>query len=85
MSMQAENRISAVSNGRLSKQGNGTALLISKAMLEASGLRQGEDVIVTATPDEITVRRADADSERARVAVDDVFQRYGPALKKLAE
>ena len=74
-----------IAQGRLSRQGNGTALLVSKAVLEASGLSQGDDVSITATQDEITVRRAAGDYDRARAAIDDVFAQYGPALKNLAK
>jgi antitoxin component of MazEF toxin-antitoxin module len=72
---------------RLQKYGNSHALVIDKALLEATGIGPDMDLSVSVQADTITISRANVGIGRERVdhIMDRVERDYGKALKRLAE
>jgi putative addiction module antidote len=70
---------------KLISVGNSTGIVIARELLAASGLAQGEDVIIKASPGRIEIEAADDDFERQMAIARDVMQRRRKALRQLAK
>ena len=69
----------------IKKIGNSTGLILPKELLARLGLKQGDEVIVTETPEGLRMTRDDADFEKAMTIVDDIMVEYRDTLKALAK
>ncbi len=69
----------------IKKIGNSTGLILPKELLARLGLEQGDEVIVTETPDGFRVTRDDRDFEEAMKIVDDIMVEYRETLQALAK
>lgn len=71
----------------LQKYGNSHALVIDKALMDATGITPDTQLTVTVTGDAIIVRPNNVGVGRERVdeLMQQVVKNYGNALKKLAE
>lgn len=74
------------STTRLTRQGNSTAVTLSREVLNAAGLERGDEVLVIADPGSgaITIRRADDAYARAIAAGRAFAQRYRRTMAALA-
>ena len=70
---------------KLISVGNSTGIVISRELLAESGLAQGEDVIIKASPGRIEIEAADDDFERQMAIAREVMQRRRKALRQLAK
>lgn len=70
---------------KIRRQGNSLGLTLPAAMTEALNLREGDEVHVTQTQDEIVVRAHDPAFDDVREAADWVARRYRNAFKALAD
>jgi len=71
--------------GKLVGVGNSTGVIIARELLAESGLAQGEDVIIKASPGRIEIEAADDDFERQMAIAREVMQRRRKALRQLAK
>jgi putative addiction module antidote len=71
--------------GKLVSVGNSTGIVIARELLAESGLAQGEEVIIKASPGRIEIEAADDDFERQMAIARDVMKRRRKALRQLAK
>ena len=69
----------------IKKIGNSTGLILPKELLARLGLKQGDQVIVTETPEGLRFTRDDAEFEKAMKIVDDIMVEYRDTLQALAK
>ena len=69
----------------IKKIGNSTGLILPKELLARLGLEQGDEVIVTESPDGFRVTRDDKDFDEAMKIVDDIMVEYRETLQALAK
>ena len=69
----------------LKKIGNSTGLILPKELLARLGLEQGDNLMLTETPDGFRISRADADFEKAMKIVDEIMVEYRDTLQALAK
>ena len=69
----------------IKKIGNSTGLILPKELLARLGLQQGDEVVVTDTPDGFKVSRAAADLERGMEIARKAMKTYRSALTELAK
>jgi len=65
--------------------GNSTGVVVPRELLALSGLAQGEEVTIKASPGRIEIEAADDDFERQMAVARDVMQRRRKALRQLAK
>ena len=70
---------------RLIRQGNSTGLTLTREVLEAAGLERDDRVIITASEDGLTVRKADGEHQRWMAAYREIADRYRNTLAALAK
>ena len=72
---------------RLTRTGNSVALVLDRALLEATGIDVDKPVEVSTHGDAIVVRPARSRHRRKKLdaVVADAHVRYGPVFRKLAE
>lgn len=75
------------STAKLIKQGNSTAVVVPKAMLDETGLQRGDVVAVEplASGDGVTIRRVDEHRAKAWRAYEASEDRYAAAYAELAK
>lgn len=75
------------STAKLIKQGNSTAVVVPKAMLDDAGLQRGDAVTVEPLPsgDGVVIRRADERRAKAWRAYEASEERYAAAYAELAK
>lgn len=69
----------------LKRIGNSTGLILPKELLARLGLEQGEQVIVTETPDGFNVRRDVETFEKGMEVARKAMRSYRNTLKELAK
>ena len=69
----------------IKKIGNSTGLILPKELLARLGLQQGDEVVVTESPEGFKVTRDNAEFERAMAIVDDIMVEYRETLEALAK
>ena len=69
----------------IKKIGNSTGLILPKELLARLELTQGDEVIVTETPDGFRVTRDNSDFEHAMQIVDEIMVEYRDTLEALAK
>jgi putative addiction module antidote len=70
---------------QIKKIGNSTGLILPKELLQRLGLEQGDEVIVSESPDGLTISPyAEDDDETMRIARK-VMKKYAGTLKALAK
>ena len=69
----------------IKKIGNSTGIILPKELLTRMGIAQGDEVIVTETPDGFRVTRDNLDFEQAMKIVDDIMVEYRETLQALAK
>ncbi len=65
--------------------GNSTGVIVPRELLALSGLAQGEEVTIKASPGRIEIESADDDFERQMAIAREVMQRRRKALRQLAK
>jgi putative addiction module antidote len=70
---------------RLVKQGNSTGLTLTREVLEAAGLERDDRVIVTASKDGLTVRKAEGEHQKWMEAYRKIADRYRHTFAALAK
>ncbi len=69
----------------LKKIGNSTGLILPKELLARLGLAQGDEVIVTETPNGLSIGRNDAVLEQGMEIARQAMKTYRSALVELAK
>jgi putative addiction module antidote len=69
----------------IKKIGNSTGLILPKELLTRLGLEQGDEVIVTETPDGFSVSQSEPVLEKGLEIARQAMKTYRPALKELAK
>ena len=69
----------------IKKIGNSTGLILPKELLARLGLIQGDEVIVTETPDGFKISRTEPVLERGLQIARKAMKTYRPALRELAK
>ncbi len=69
----------------IKKIGNSTGLILPKELLARLGLEQGDEVIVTETPDGFAVKRGDEVFEQGIEIARKAMKTYRNTLKELAK
>lgn len=69
----------------IKKIGNSTGIILPKELLARMGIAQGDEVIVTETPDGFRVTRDNSDFEQAMKIVDAIMVEYRETLQALAK
>jgi putative addiction module antidote len=69
----------------IKKIGNSTGLILPKELLARLGLKQGDSVVVTETPDGFAVSRGDETFEQGMELAREAMKTYRNALKELAK
>ena len=69
----------------LKKIGNSTGLILPKELLVRLGLEQGDEVVVSETPNGFSVGKASPDLEKGMEIARKAMQRYRAALTELAK
>jgi putative addiction module antidote len=70
---------------RIKKIGNSTGLILPKELLARLNLAQGDEVIVTETPEGLRLTRKNPDFEASMRIVDDIMREYRETLRELAK
>lgn len=70
---------------QIKKIGNSTGLILPKELLARLGLIQGDEVIVTETPDGFKISRTEPVFERGLEIARQAMKTYRTALKELAK
>lgn len=73
------------SEGRLTRHGNSTGLVLSREVLDAAGMERGDGVKIRAEPGKVTVEKADTVHSRAMDAYREFAARFRVALRALAK
>ncbi len=69
----------------IKKIGNSTGLILPKELLSRLGLQQGDEVVVTETPDGFAVKRGDDTFEKGIEIARKAMKTYRNTLKELAK
>jgi putative addiction module antidote len=69
----------------IKKIGNSTGLILPKELLARLGLKQGDSVVLTETPDGFAVSRGDETFEKGMELAREAMKTYRNALKELAK
>lgn len=69
----------------IKKIGNSTGLILPKELLARLGLKLGDSVVVTDTPDGFRITRDSSDFDEAMRIVDDIMVEYRDTLAALAK
>lgn len=70
---------------QLKKIGNSTGLIFPKELLARLGLQEGDDVVLSVTPDGLNITKGDAAFERGLEIARKAMKTYHNALKELAK
>lgn len=70
---------------KLSSVGNSTGVIIPRDLLAISGLVQGEEVVIKASPGKIEIEARDDDFERQMAIAREVMRKRRRALRELAK
>lgn len=69
----------------IKKIGNSTGLILPKELLARLGLRQGDSVFVTETPDGLAISRSDETFNKGMEIARKAMKTYHNTLKELAK
>ncbi|HEU4988116.1 MAG TPA: AbrB/MazE/SpoVT family DNA-binding domain-containing protein [Rhizobiaceae bacterium] len=72
-------------NVTIRKIGNSEGVILPKEVLERHNLRAGDELVLTDSADEISLKPSDETFERQMKAARQIMDQYKVALQKLAE
>jgi putative addiction module antidote len=76
---------STVMKLELKRIGNSTGIILPKELLARLGLKQGDEITVTETPDGVHLLRTDETFDKGLEIAREVMREYHNALKELAK
>ncbi len=83
--MNKQTNIVADKTAKLVSIGNSTGIILPKELLDRLGLKQGDKLSVTETPDGISLRISEEEFEAQMKVAREVMERRRSALRELAK